>query len=88
MQYLDDAEYMYEKYRLKERPNEFYFNKKVAGVQVSRTFYSYRFRIERYDDSNSCYGLVVGCETWEIVNIRTLRCYGTYFISGAFGRTH
>lgn len=33
-QYLDDAEYMYKKYRLNERPNEFYYNKKVAGVQV------------------------------------------------------
>lgn len=33
-QYLDDAEFLYMKYRLKERPNEFYYNKKVAGVQV------------------------------------------------------
>ncbi|KAF0773352.1 Endoglucanase [Aphis craccivora] len=33
-QYLEDAEYMYMKYRLKERPNEFYYNKKVAGVQA------------------------------------------------------
>ncbi|VVC37058.1 Glycosyl hydrolases family 9, Asp/Glu active sites,Glycoside hydrolase family 9,Six-hairpin glycosidase- [Cinara cedri] len=32
--YLEDAEYMYMKYRLKERPNEFYYNKKVAGIQM------------------------------------------------------
>lgn len=38
-QYLDDAEYMYKKYRLKERPNEFYYNKKVAGVQVKYTLF-------------------------------------------------
>jgi len=43
IQYLDDAEYMYKKYRLKDRPNEFYFNKKVAGIQVNRTFYPFRF---------------------------------------------
>lgn len=40
-QYLDDAEYMYMKYRLKERPNEFYYNKKVAGVQVQINLHSY-----------------------------------------------
>lgn len=46
MQYLDDAEYMYSKYRLKERPNEFYFNKKVAGVQVNmRTVFVHKPRV-------------------------------------------
>ncbi|XP_050549210.1 endoglucanase A-like [Daktulosphaira vitifoliae] len=33
-QYLEDAEYLYVKYRLKGRPNEFFYNKKVAGVQM------------------------------------------------------
>jgi hypothetical protein len=32
--FLDEAEHHYMKYRLKERPNEFFYNKKVAGVQV------------------------------------------------------
>nr|CAD7263302.1 unnamed protein product [Timema shepardi] len=32
-QYLDEAEHNYMKFRLKERPNEFFYNKKVAGVQ-------------------------------------------------------
>lgn len=32
--YLDEAEHHYETHRLRERPNEFYYNKKVAGVQV------------------------------------------------------
>ncbi|XP_054279448.1 endoglucanase E-4-like [Macrosteles quadrilineatus] len=32
--YVDEAEHHYMQYRLKERPNEFYYNKKVAGVQV------------------------------------------------------
>ena len=32
--YLDDAEHHYMKFRLRERPNEFFYNKKVAGVQV------------------------------------------------------
>lgn len=32
--YLDEAEHHYMKFRLKERPNEFFYNKKVAGVQV------------------------------------------------------
>ncbi|XP_050443296.1 endoglucanase E-4-like [Adelges cooleyi] len=33
-QYLEDAEYLYVKYRLKGRPNEFFFNKKSAGAQL------------------------------------------------------
>nr|CAD7573960.1 unnamed protein product [Timema californicum] len=33
-QYLDEAEHNYMKFRLKERPNEFFYNKKVAGVQM------------------------------------------------------
>jgi hypothetical protein len=33
-QFLDEAEHHYMKFRLKERPNEFFYNKKVAGVQV------------------------------------------------------
>jgi Glycosyl hydrolase family 9 len=33
-QYLDEAEHHFMKFRLKERPNEFFYNKKVAGVQV------------------------------------------------------
>jgi hypothetical protein len=32
--FLDEAEHHYMKFRLKERPNEFFYNKKVAGVQV------------------------------------------------------
>lgn len=36
-QYLDEAEHHYMKFRLKERPNEFFYNKKVAGVQVNLT---------------------------------------------------
>uniref|UniRef100_A0A1B6F778 Endoglucanase n=1 Tax=Cuerna arida TaxID=1464854 RepID=A0A1B6F778_9HEMI len=32
--YLDEAEHYYMQFRLKERPNEFFYNKKVAGVQV------------------------------------------------------
>ncbi|XP_046610202.1 endoglucanase E-4-like [Neodiprion virginianus] len=32
--YLEDAEHHYQHFHLKERPNEFYYNKKVAGVQV------------------------------------------------------
>ena len=32
--YLEEAEYHYQHFYLKERPNEFFFNKKVAGVQV------------------------------------------------------
>lgn len=36
-QYLDEAEHHYMKFRLKERPNEFFYNKKVAGVQVRIT---------------------------------------------------
>jgi endoglucanase len=35
-QYLDEAEHHYMKFRLKERPNEFFYNKKVAGVQVRK----------------------------------------------------
>ena len=34
VQYLDEAEHFYENFRLRERPNEFFYNKKVAGVQV------------------------------------------------------
>jgi hypothetical protein len=34
VQYLEEAEHMYAKYGLNERPNEFYYNKKAAGVQV------------------------------------------------------
>lgn len=33
--YLDDAVLHYQHFHLRERPNEFYYNKKVAGVQVS-----------------------------------------------------
>jgi hypothetical protein len=33
-QFLDEAEHHYMKFRLKERPNEFFYNKKVAGVQI------------------------------------------------------
>lgn len=32
--YLDEAQAYYYKYKLKERPNEFFYNKKVAGIQV------------------------------------------------------
>ncbi|XP_075218720.1 uncharacterized protein LOC142323236 [Lycorma delicatula] len=32
--YLDEAEHHYMKFRLKERPHEFFYNKKVAGVQI------------------------------------------------------
>lgn len=32
--FLDEAEHHYMKFRLKERPNEFFYNKKVAGVQI------------------------------------------------------
>lgn len=32
--YLEDAEHHYQHFHLKERPNEFYYNKKVAGVQI------------------------------------------------------
>ncbi|KAL2742032.1 endoglucanase E-4-like isoform X2 [Vespula maculifrons] len=32
--YLEDAEHHYQHFHLKERPNEFFYNKKVAGVQV------------------------------------------------------
>ena len=49
-QYLDEAEHHYMKFRLKERPNEFFYNKKVAGVQVKtnlpgsqRTYYYYYY---------------------------------------------
>lgn len=35
--YLEDAEDYYQHFHLKERPNEFFYNKKVAGVQVSLT---------------------------------------------------
>lgn len=34
--YLDEAEHHYDNFRLRERPNEFFYNKKVAGVQVGR----------------------------------------------------
>lgn len=33
--YLEDAEHHYQHFHLKERPNEFFYNKKVAGVQVN-----------------------------------------------------
>ncbi|GLG99065.1 Putative endo-beta-1,4-glucanase HsEG3 [Gryllus bimaculatus] len=33
-QFLDEAQHHYSKFRLRERPNEFFYNKKVAGVQV------------------------------------------------------
>lgn len=33
--YIEQTENFYNSYRLKERPNEFFYNKKVAGVQVS-----------------------------------------------------
>lgn len=36
--YLEEAEYFYNMFRLKDRPNEFYFSKRVAGVQVSKLF--------------------------------------------------
>ena len=32
--YFDDAEDHYQHFHLKERPNGFFYNKKVAGVQV------------------------------------------------------
>ncbi|KAG7197626.1 hypothetical protein KM043_013407 [Ampulex compressa] len=32
--YLEDAEHHYQHFHLRERPNEFFYNKKVAGVQV------------------------------------------------------
>ncbi|XP_011498432.1 PREDICTED: endoglucanase 10-like [Ceratosolen solmsi marchali] len=32
--YLDEAEHHYQHFHLRERPNEFFYNKKVAGVQV------------------------------------------------------
>lgn len=32
--YLDEAEINYRKFRLQERPNDFFYDKKVAGVQV------------------------------------------------------
>ncbi|XP_043788423.1 endoglucanase E-4-like [Apis laboriosa] len=32
--YLEEAEHHYQHFHLKERPNEFFYNKKVAGVQV------------------------------------------------------
>lgn len=35
--YIEQAENFYNSYRLKERPNEFFYNKKVAGVQVNQT---------------------------------------------------
>lgn len=34
LMYLEEAEHHYENFRLRERPNEFFYNKKVAGVQV------------------------------------------------------
>lgn len=33
--YLEQAEIFYSTFRLKERPNEFFYNKKVAGLQAS-----------------------------------------------------
>lgn len=36
--YLEEAEYFYKMFRLKDRPNEFSFSKRVAGVQVSKLF--------------------------------------------------
>lgn len=33
--YLEQAEGFYSTFRLKERPNEFFYNKKVAGLQVN-----------------------------------------------------
>lgn len=33
--YLEEAEHHYQHFHLKERPNEFFYNKKVAGVQVN-----------------------------------------------------
>lgn len=32
--YLEDAELNYNQFRLQERPNDFFYNKKVAGIQV------------------------------------------------------
>ncbi|KAK7588147.1 hypothetical protein V9T40_005392 [Parthenolecanium corni] len=40
--YLDEAEQHYINYRLRERPNEFFYNKKVAGVQVLLAQITYR----------------------------------------------
>ena len=34
--YFEEAEHHYQHFHLKERPNEFFYNKKVAGVQVIR----------------------------------------------------
>ena len=42
-QFLDEAEHHYMKFRLKERPNEFFYNKKVAGVQVCDQYVRHLF---------------------------------------------
>lgn len=36
--YLEEAEHHYQHFHLRERPNEFFYNKKVAGVQVRCIF--------------------------------------------------
>lgn len=33
-EFIEESEQHYDNFRLKERPNEFFYNKKVAGVQV------------------------------------------------------
>lgn len=36
VKYIEQAENFYSKFRIKDRPNEFFYNKKVAGIQVRR----------------------------------------------------
>ena len=50
--YFEEAEHHYQHFHLKERPNEFFYNKKVAGVQViSLVLWSMRWGKERKEDA-------------------------------------
>lgn len=39
--YFDDAVHHYQHFHLKERPNAFFYNKKVAGIQVGFPIYKF-----------------------------------------------
>lgn len=52
--YLDAAERHYQQFHLEKRPNEFFYNKKLAGIQVeSEYFLSFIFMIIIYNNSTT-----------------------------------
>lgn len=49
VKYIEQAETFYTKFRIKDRPTEFFYNKKVAGIQVKfkiwRQIFNFKFSV-------------------------------------------